>query len=186
MVTNLSDPLISRIQLNFHFYDKEGRSGKPFVRRCPTPPGNQFASDLVLLTEHISYAVYRRSAAAGRDFVAPLSIREVEAVHRTAISIADLVKRVIDCQSAAIAHFENYISGGYWIENRQTYRRIRMSATSASPCSFTLGLPVREKSVRLTAIVSFDERWWPKPILNGRRTTSIIKHRHRCSSTVVT
>jgi CBS domain-containing protein len=29
------------------------------------------------------------------------------------ISIGDLVKYVIDCQSAAIAHLENYISGGY-------------------------------------------------------------------------
>lgn len=29
------------------------------------------------------------------------------------ISIGDLVKHVIDCQSAAIAHLENYISGGY-------------------------------------------------------------------------
>ena len=29
------------------------------------------------------------------------------------ISIGDLVKWVIDCQSAAIAHLENYISGGY-------------------------------------------------------------------------
>ena len=29
------------------------------------------------------------------------------------ISIGDLVKHVISCQSAAIAHLENYISGGY-------------------------------------------------------------------------
>ena len=29
------------------------------------------------------------------------------------ISIGDLVKWVIDCQSAAIAHLESYISGGY-------------------------------------------------------------------------
>jgi CBS domain-containing protein len=29
------------------------------------------------------------------------------------ISIGDLVKWVINCQSAAIAHLENYISGGY-------------------------------------------------------------------------
>jgi CBS domain-containing protein len=29
------------------------------------------------------------------------------------ISIGDLVKYVISCQSAAIAHLENYISGGY-------------------------------------------------------------------------
>jgi CBS domain-containing protein len=29
------------------------------------------------------------------------------------ISIGDLVKYVIECQSAAIAHLENYISGGY-------------------------------------------------------------------------
>ena len=29
------------------------------------------------------------------------------------ISIGDLVKWVIACQSAAIAHLENYISGGY-------------------------------------------------------------------------
>ena len=29
------------------------------------------------------------------------------------ISIGDLVKWVIDCQSAAIAHLENYIHGGY-------------------------------------------------------------------------
>src|ERR1700758_1642504 len=29
------------------------------------------------------------------------------------ISIGDLVKYVIDCQSAAIAHLESYISGGY-------------------------------------------------------------------------
>jgi CBS domain-containing protein len=29
------------------------------------------------------------------------------------ISIGDLVKNVISCQSAAIAHLENYISGGY-------------------------------------------------------------------------
>jgi CBS domain-containing protein len=29
------------------------------------------------------------------------------------ISIGDLVKHVISCQSAAIAHLENYIHGGY-------------------------------------------------------------------------
>ena len=29
------------------------------------------------------------------------------------ISIGDLVKYVIDCQSAAIAHLESYIHGGY-------------------------------------------------------------------------
>jgi CBS domain-containing protein len=29
------------------------------------------------------------------------------------ISIGDLVKNVISCQSAAIAHLENYIAGGY-------------------------------------------------------------------------
>jgi CBS domain-containing protein len=29
------------------------------------------------------------------------------------ISIGDLVKHVISCQSAAIAHLENYIAGGY-------------------------------------------------------------------------
>jgi predicted transcriptional regulator len=29
------------------------------------------------------------------------------------ISIGDLVKHIISCQSAAIAHLENYISGGY-------------------------------------------------------------------------
>lgn len=29
------------------------------------------------------------------------------------ISIGDLVKHVIDCQSATIAHLESYISGGY-------------------------------------------------------------------------
>ncbi len=29
------------------------------------------------------------------------------------ISIGDLVKCIISCQSAAIAHLENYISGGY-------------------------------------------------------------------------
>jgi CBS domain-containing protein len=29
------------------------------------------------------------------------------------ISIGDLVKHVISCQQAAIAHLENYIHGGY-------------------------------------------------------------------------